>query len=88
MDHNIYYRLKTRKESNQIIVDISVDFPPFKSVQLVQVRRAVRLNQGLTDVPKNIIRRTSAFSGISLLQYQLWKYVYESENKENKTTTS
>ena len=75
-------------ESNQIIVDITVDFPPFKSVQLVQIRREVRLNQGLTGVPKNIIRHTSAFSAVSLLQYQLWKYVYESEIKENKTTTS
>ena len=42
-------------ESNQIIVDISVDFPPFKSVQLVQVRRAVRLNQGLTGIPKTLL---------------------------------
>ena len=75
-------------ESNQIIVDISVDFLPFKSVQLVQVRRAARLNQGLKGVPKNIIRCTSAFSAISLLQYQLWKYVYESQIKENETTTS
>ena len=41
-------------ESNQIIVDITVDFLPFKSVQLVQIRRAVRLNQGLTGIPKSL----------------------------------